>query len=259
MKKGLMIFIIVFLVSFGSGLWAQTTIYDTVVPETKYAYSFGLRYMYERSTFSLEEYGGPTTWGANYKDIYFLKYERYGFSLFGQVEWKHFILGIAPSYSFMKLDDRKPTSKEEDNQGLKTDNNKRIAKFDDTLDWDNFGVDIQLLFKLPLVDKNFKLFMYAGPEFAFNKGLSLNVMAGVDLGFKLTTHHALFISPSIGALMFDAKHGKGFASPAFYEFVDFADEFIGNGPPMKIQVSVGIRTFVLGNGYYYQGERTGRR
>ena len=268
MKMNKTFFVILFLILLGAAVWAQTIVYDTIVPKLRFSYSIGVRYMNESADFK----GLGTPFFVS-EDIFVLPktmtYSKDSLGIFYLAEWRYFMLGAAPSF------------------------NRAYVK-NDGENTDTIGADFQLLAKLPLVDSDFKFNVFGGPEVSFVNNLGFNAIAGFDIGHKITQHHALFLSFSAGTALYSlgGKIAKEFrpvglqntldelvdyhrknnqtSVPFLYFMKSFLMENLMEkqyfekfskveGLPLKFQVSLGIRTLVYTSAYYFEGQQTGTR
>ncbi|MDR1618021.1 MAG: hypothetical protein LBS06_03100 [Treponema sp.] len=213
-----------------SCLWAQT-VYDTVVTRSRFSYSWAFRYASEffgvETERSMYDYMGTYITSFHDGDAGWN-----GFGVVYRAEWKYFMLDLAPSVDVWYTSDGKGTT---------------------TAD---FSVSIQPLLKLPLVDKKFTLSLLAGPEFKIRQEFGMYINGGLDIGFKLTDHHVLFLGGLCG---FDL-----IGPPMYNNAVDRFDEAYGMGyhdwhSSTRIQVTLGIKTLMLEDVFYLNGKEVNRR
>jgi len=227
----------------GSGIFAQPVIYDTIVPQVRFSYNIGFRYSSDNLfsiSYNTQSWNpvGPPIEGTAWAD-----YVNTGLGLFYQAEWKHFMLRIAPSYQFMSLHVYRSTNV----YGNLSNDKSTIAG------------DIQPLYRLSLANGNFQSDFFAGPELSLGWGLGMGVLAGFDLGFKITQHHCLVLGLAAGCPILDFVDGSFLTPYGFKDYIDKPYNNLSYGLPWKVQLSIGIRTLVIEDVYYYQGEEVGRR
>jgi hypothetical protein len=250
MKKG-SVFVVLFLILIKGGLWAQlisnTVVYDTIVQTPKYSYSIGLVSSMEVLNM---QYGinDPLT---NVNSEWAAEYSSFGGGAFFQVEWRYFIFGINGGYAHLNL---------------QSDRNEKefykILNIDAPIDKHTYKINAQFLGRLPLVEKDFGLSLFLGPELATNIHVGVNVLAGFDMGFKLTSHHSLVLGASAGIPVFPFLEPLGYS--ALYNQLDGSRDgsriksTAFTGIPIYFQIFLGIRTVVTENIYYYGGHEVAR-
>ena len=241
MKKGLTIFIVLFLFVTASVLWADL-VYDTAVPESRFSYSIGAKCSLEAFTFETRK--ETSYYEGHYSNVIF--------GLFYQAEWKYFVMKIAPVCHF-DFFSAYPNAGED-------------MQYKNGFGIESFGFDLNFLFRLPLVNRNFTLAFMAGPEadleFFGIYGLGLNALLGLDMGFKVTEHHYLFLSFSAGMPIITTNGWQNFiglSSNWDYVFAREGFDYVrSQGWPLKLELSLGLRTRIIDYTYYYKGKEVGR-
>jgi hypothetical protein len=212
-------------------LWAQdgTLVYDTVVSKTRFSYSWGLRYSYEffNVDATLIKYG---TFPPERQPVDG-KAKVHGVSAVFQAEWKYFILDLAPGMYWGSVS----------GGGRK---------------WDDYGGSIQALGKFPLTDfvgprdSKVHLSFLLGPEVMIRDGVGPYINGGVDLGFKATPHHILFM---------EGLYGMSVGGPAGEGSRYDNSESYHQSDSHKFQVTIGIKTLIMEDVFYLDGKEVGRR
>jgi len=241
MKKGLAILIVLFPVV-TNFLWADF-VYDNVVTQSKFSYSIGVKYgvqvgglpidfSYYNEDSSKQE--NITGW---FNDMYA--------SLYYQADWRYFILGIMPFFRW---------------QNLSAFENRYIFGKYITQDGSNssdqqiYGFNTQFLFRLPLVNMDYTIALFAGPEVTISMAGAINLIGGLDLGFRLTKHHFLFLNAGVVISTRQEPVGMGNVLSKLHY-----DSYRNNGGmPIGMQLSIGIRTKTYQRTYYYKDIEVGR-
>ena len=118
------------------------------------------------------------------------------------------------------------------------------------------NVNFQFLFKLPIANKDYTFSLLGGPELGF---LGINALAGMDLGFRLTRHHFLYLGVSLIFPLIDYANGR---NDLFADTSQMLSQKINidNVEPMGIfgiNTFIGIRTQVYKRTYYYKDNEVG--
>jgi hypothetical protein len=227
-------FFILVLVLMYPCLWAQqgTTVYDTVVTRSRFSYSWAFRYAPE--FFDVEVHSSYLApWGFFSTTEYDNEAGWDGLGVVYRAEWKYFVLDLAPSLDIWHTHGGKSTT---------------------TAD---FSVSVQPLLKLPLVDKKFLLSLLAGPEIKLRGNFGMYLNGGLDIGFKVTDHHVLFL----GGLF-----GIDITGPPMYDNTSsrYKDAWGANNSyntqgATKFQITLGIKTLQLEDVFYLNGKEVNRR
>ena len=134
MMKKVTIFIVILLISLNAGLWAQT-VYDTIIPVTRFSYSFGARVAAEFYRLDFYPSSLPLPGFPTYYDT---RFESNGYCFFFQAEWRNFILGIVPGFHMKKIQ-------------VKREEGLFFSEIGGG-DKDVYRVDLQFLYRLALSD-----------------------------------------------------------------------------------------------------------
>jgi len=237
-------------------LWAQKTgtgiIYDTIVPEARFTYSVG-------ASMSM---GGSWSGGDNisykYIDELYRGDAKYNFTnpgIFYQAEWENFVLGINPTFYManMRVFINDPK--------FNTDHQYENGEFN--LGQSFPSLDLQFLGKIPLVKKDYTISILGGGGATISNLVSFNALAGLDIGFRLTSHHFLFLNYYQNIPIINSR-GRFMKFTGLTNFKDKHDEVVYHnadfqtGFPFIMQWSVGIRTTVYQDIYYYKNQEVGR-
>jgi hypothetical protein len=209
-------------------LWAQT-VYDTVVTRSRFSYSWAFRYANEFFDVSMDFPG----YGINpgYHDKKEAGWD--GFGAVYRAEWKYFMLDLAPSIDVWRTYEGKDTT---------------------TVD---FSISVQPLLKLPLIDKKFLLSLLGGPELKLRGDFDMYLNGGLDIGFKVTERHVLFLGGLVG---FDLT-GIPMRDDTDKRYEDAwpgATRFKEKGAT-RLQITLGIKTLKLEDVFYLDGKEVNRR
>jgi hypothetical protein len=173
--------------------------------------------------------------------------------VFYQSEWKYFVFGISPSYSFqsIRIDYSVPSS----DPTLGNWSTYEYKDYDET-----FAVDLQFLAKAPLVKKDYTISLLGGAGAALDLpiGIGFNALAGLDFGFRMTGHHFLFLNYTQCVPIINSSGGfmESHGQSAFLMNSNLQGG--SKGFPFVMQLSLGIRTTVYQNIYYYKNTEVGR-
>ena len=247
MRRGLAIFIVIFLCLPMGAVWAQmisdSVVYDTVTEKSKFSYTVGARMNMEWQSFHFEINNSGNNFGTDGN------FSSMAPGIFLQAEWRYFMLCIAPSYCFQNINiDR------EYNLFMRT------ASLDSP-DQQTGRLDIQFLFRLPIIDRSFQMALYLGPEFTASVEFQLNMRGGVDFGFMLTKHHYLYLSAFSG-IPVPMSHG----TPSVMGWNNKSEHINWNNlqqtytyMPVQFQFSLGLRIKVYKKTYYYRDNEVDSR
>jgi hypothetical protein len=211
-----------------SCLWAQT-VYDTVVTRNRFSYSWAFRYAHESFDVSMDFPGyGMNPYRHDKKEA--------GWNGFGAVyraEWKYFMLDLAPSIDLWRTYEGKDTTMVD------------------------FSISVQPLLKLPLIDKKFLLSLLGGPELKLRGDFGVYLNGGLDIGFKLTEHHVLFLGGLIGFDLTGVPTSDG--TERRYEDAWLGATKFKEKGATRLQLTLGIKTLKLEDVFYLKGKEVNRR
>jgi hypothetical protein len=227
MKRVLCILALVLPLPF---LWAQEGTgfeYDKITTESRFAYSWGLRYSSEFTDMDVEIRNANN--GSYTNEFRTMTSD--GFNLFFQAAWKYLTLDIAPGYYIAS--------------GLDHGGN-------------DIGVSIQPALVLPLTEllspnAKFQVSFFFGPEFILRDRFGIYGAGGIDLGFAATEHHIVFLR---------ASAGFGESGGARRDDIDPGSGQVTNVWPYmawKFQAALGVKTRVLEDVFYLDNKETGHR
>jgi hypothetical protein len=250
MRKSFTLFFAILFISITLGLNAEPLVYDQVEYETRFSYSIG---------FAATFMGGGNAYishsNVNISNDITMEYDSTYMGLYYQAEWRRFALIVSPHLYSMRVESVNNYVYDSSGQSINLGFLGSETEF--------FGISISPLYRHPLVDKSFQFGLYAGPVIELNTDMNfgLSGIVGLDLGYKLTSHHALIFGISAGVSILSADGGAGAPLGLKSMIVNnnTGSTFNSAEGGFKLQFLLGIRTFIYDEVFYYQGKEVGRR
>ncbi|MDR3146585.1 MAG: hypothetical protein LBU21_09930 [Treponema sp.] len=240
MKK-LFLVLLSFVLAFPC-LWAEDEfVYDTVVTETRFTHGTGFRFGYEDIWARVKYYewrwaSYPTGWGGwsttSWKETWDEE-EGVTFMYPGlayQAEWKYFMLDISIG-------------------GVFHNGNRRNSR--------DMGGTIRPMVRYAVVDnEKLRYTLLLGPELMLSDSIGASVNLVQELGVKLNERFMPFLGFSIG---FDFKHGSYDIEDLVYRPSYSSVDDIDVHPGPVFQFTLGLKTMVLEDVFYYKNKEVYRR
>jgi hypothetical protein len=217
-------------------LWAADDfVYDNVVTETRFTHGTGFRFGFEniRGTVDVAELmyihdpGWPQGMWYYHEESWTVRFMNPG--LTWQAEWKYFMLDIAPGWTFWT---------------------------GDRSQMDGPGFSVQPMARYALVDnQKLRYTVLLGPNFLIDiDGIDISAGLTQELGLKINDRFMPFLGFGLGL-------GFGMGD-VVYDVVreSYGSDNIGTGSPeIRFQFTLGLKTMILEDVFYYRGREVHRR
>ncbi|MDR2376360.1 MAG: hypothetical protein LBD96_07980 [Treponema sp.] len=219
-------------------LWAADDfVYDTVVTGTRFTHGTGFRFGLEntqgtvqvrelRSTYNPIS-GWQNTWFEDEKD-WIVTFMNPGLTY--QAEWKYFMLDIAPGWAFWNGNHEQMNSP---------------------------GLSVQPMARYPVVDnQKLRYTVLMGPNFLVNiAGIDISANLSQELGVKINDRFMPFLGFGLGVPLAGGSMTEEVITHSYNDTKNF-----NPGPPrICFQITLGLKTMVLEDVFYYRGKEVHRR